>query len=169
MSYNMQPVQQTSTLQKVAVIVPAFLVGMVGAMALTAPQQVAVQHRVLPQAGMVAGAVAAGMMSTAPAMALNDIAMTNDMDKRAGVMITYEARDSALSQDVRSGFADRDPAFAKTRLTESVARLGNVGMPLASARHPLLLRVGRCTGESSCLPALALLLRVFQCTSWRTQ
>lgn len=127
MSYNMQPVQQTSTLQKVAVIVPAFLVGMVGAMALTAPQQVAVQHRVLPQAGMVAGAVAAGMMSTAPAMALNDIAMTNDMDKRAGVMITYEARDPALSQDVRSGFADRDPAFAKTRLTESVARLGNVG------------------------------------------
>jgi photosystem II oxygen-evolving enhancer protein 3 len=127
MSYNMQPVQQTSTMQKVAVIVPAFLVGMVGAMALTAPQQVAVQHRVLPQAGMVAGAVAAGMVATAFVMALNDIALSNDMDKTAGVMYTYEARDRTLPQDVRSGFSDRDPAYAKTRLGESVARLSNVG------------------------------------------
>jgi len=131
MSYNTESV---STLKQVAVVVPCFIMGCVGALALTAPQQsAAVYNRVIPtQAATAVGATVAAATLANPAMALNSIEFKDMRAAKDGVMITYEARDATQTQDVRSGFAEaRDPEFARTRFAESSARFSNIGVSVS--------------------------------------
>lgn len=126
MSYT----NEVSTLKQVAVVVPCFILGCVGALALTAPQQsAAVYNRVIPtQAASFVGATVAAATLANPAMALNSIPFKDMRAQKEGIMLTYQARDGSLTQDERGGLdLARDPAYAKNRFDESASRFSGVG------------------------------------------
>jgi len=133
--YNLdqtQAPQGMSTLKQVAVIVPCFVLGCVGALALTSPNA-AVQNNVMraipTQAATAVAATAAAAMAANPAMAAASAVDTFDFRSvKSGYDIIYEARDLDLPQGTRDGLDQaRDSATAKARIAESAARLDKVG------------------------------------------
>ena len=134
--YNLdqtQAPQGMSTLKQVAVIVPCFVLGCVGALALTSPNA-AVQNNVMraipTQAATAVAATAAAAMAANPAMAAASAVDTFDFRSvKSGYDIIYEARDLDLPQGTRDGLDQaRDSATAKARIAESAARLDKVGV-----------------------------------------
>jgi photosystem II oxygen-evolving enhancer protein 3 len=118
-----------STMKQAAILVPCFVLGCVGALALTAPQA-AVQHsiaRVLP--AQIVGATVAAAAVAGPALAdATPVDVFDYRNVRDGYEIIYQARDLDLPQNTRDGFTQaRDPAVASARISESVSRLQSVG------------------------------------------
>jgi len=120
-----------STLKQVAVIVPCFVLGCVGALALTSPNA-AVQNNVVraipTQAATAVAATAAAAMAANPAMAVSDVETFDFRNIKSGYDIIYEARDLDLPQGTRDGLDQaRDSATAKARIAESASRLDSIG------------------------------------------
>lgn len=115
-----------STLKQVAIVAPCFLLGLVGALVMTAPNA-AVQHNVRAQ--LVGASVAAAAIANPVFAAPTPIDVADYRNQREGYEYIYQARDLDLDEDVRAGYAQaRDPSVAKARISESVSRLINLGV-----------------------------------------
>jgi len=114
-----------ATFKQWAILAPCFVIGLAGALFLTAPQAV-VQNNANVRAAAVA--VAAAAVANPVMAAPSNIDVLDYRSQKDGIEITYQARDLDLDQNTRDGFTQaRSPAVAKARISESVARLSKVG------------------------------------------